>query len=70
MAETFREDEWVVEKGLAERTGLVTRQIKEYRMARWIEGVHFKRHSAHCASGSNATIWYNYTKINRLVREA
>nr|WP_312845545.1 excisionase family protein [Klebsiella pneumoniae] len=38
MAETFREDEWVVEKGLAERTGLVTRQIKEYRTARWIEG--------------------------------
>ncbi len=63
-----RDDEWVMEKGIIARMYMTSRQIKSYREGRWIEGVHFKRHSPNPqAKEGRVTILYNYTKINRLV---
>jgi hypothetical protein len=45
-----------------------SRQIKAYRSGRWVEGIHYKKHSPDpFATEGRATLLYNYTKINKLV---
>lgn len=64
-------EEWVVEARLTEKTGLTEGQIKSYRLNLWAEGVHFKRLTAKGETdNSNGLLWYNYPKINELVRDA
>lgn len=70
MADITQEDEWVMEKGIAAKMYMTPRQIKSYREGRWIEGVHYKKHSPDPeASEGRVTLLYNYTRINRLVGE-
>lgn len=64
-------EEWVVEAGLTNRTGLSKGQIKEYRLNLWIEGVHFKHFTATGQTDNpKGILWYNYPEINQLIREA
>lgn len=71
MAQVIFDSEWVVEAGLTEKTGLSEGQIKNYRLKLWVEGVHFKRLTAHGQTdNSKGLLWYNYPKINQLVRDA
>ncbi|ELE9727917.1 excisionase family protein [Enterobacter kobei] len=71
MSQIIFNEEWVVEAGLAKKTGLTEGQIKSYRMNLWVEGVHFKHLTARGETDkSNGLLWYNYPKINELVREA
>ncbi|KKY86732.1 excisionase family protein [Leclercia pneumoniae] len=71
MAQVIFDSEWVVEARLSEKTGLNEGQIKNYRLKLWVEGVHFKRLTA-LGETDNAKglLWYNYPKINQLVRDA
>lgn len=71
MPQIIFNEEWVVEAGLANKTGLTEGQIKSYRLNLWIEGVHFKRITAKGVTDSDkGLLWYNYPKINELVSEA
>jgi hypothetical protein len=45
MADIAQEDEWVMEKGIVAKMYMTPRQIKSYREGRWVEGVHYKKHS-------------------------
>lgn len=64
-------EEWVVEARLTEKTGLSEGQIKSYRMKLWVEGIHFKHLTARGETdNSKGLLWYNYPKINELVRDA
>ncbi|HCM5145876.1 TPA: excisionase family protein [Klebsiella aerogenes] len=68
MADITREDEWVMEKGLVAKMYMTPRQIKSYREGRWVEGIHFKKHPPKPdTTEGRTTLWYNYTKINRLI---
>ena len=68
MADIAQEDEWVMEKGIVAKMYMTPRQIKSYREGRWVEGVHYKKHSPNPqATEGRAILLYNYTKINRLV---
>lgn len=71
MPQIIFDAEWMVEAGLSEKTGLSERQIKNYRLNLWIEGVHFK-HLTALGETDNAkgVLWYNLPKINQLVQEA
>lgn len=70
MADITQEDEWVMEKGIVAKMYMTPRQIKSYREGRWIEGVHYKKHSPDPeTSEGRVTLLYNYTRINRLVGE-
>ncbi|WP_234262296.1 excisionase family protein [Klebsiella aerogenes] len=71
MAENSNDDKWIKERKLIEETGMTKREVKSYREGRWIEGKHFRHYSPNPeVRGRTSTIWYNYTKINRLVGEA
>lgn len=71
MTQIVYTEEWMVAKGLQERTGLDKRQMKAYRLGSWVEGVHFKRVPAEPGADlKNATIWYNYPRINQFLGEA
>lgn len=71
MAQVIFDSEWVVEARLSEKTGLNEGQIKNYRLKLWVEGVHFKRLTAPGETdNSKGLLWYNYPKINQLVRDA
>ncbi|MCE5367011.1 excisionase family protein [Klebsiella oxytoca] len=68
MANITQDDEWVMERGIIAKMYMTPRQIKSYREGRWIEGIHYKKHSPNpSASEGRATLLYNYTRINRLV---
>lgn len=71
MAQVIFDSEWVVEARLSEKTGLNEGQIKNYRLKLWVEGIHFKRLTALGETdNSKGLLWYNYPKINQLVRDA
>lgn len=71
MTQVIFNEEWIVEARLTEKTGLSERQVKNYRLNLWIEGVHFKHLTAQGETGcSNGLLWYNLPKINQLVQEA
>ncbi|MGL4202033.1 MAG: excisionase family protein, partial [Enterobacter roggenkampii] len=36
----------------------------------WVEGVHFKRVSPSGEKTLRGTTWYNYPRINQLIRDA
>ena len=62
--------EWVVEKGLTALTGLQSKQIENYRLNCWAEGVHFKRISSKGnLTSKRGTTWYNYPKINKFIQD-
>ena len=52
------------------KTGLTQRQIEKYRQGCWVEGVHFKRISPSGEKTLRGTTWYNYPRINQLIRDA
>ncbi|EMN5860843.1 excisionase family protein [Pluralibacter gergoviae] len=52
MSQVHFNVEWVVEQGLTTLTGLGPRQIENYRLECWVEGVHFKRISSKGNSAS------------------
>lgn len=71
MPDIVFDKEWVVEAGLTQAMGLSKSQIKEYRRYLWVEGVHFKHFTVQGQTDNpKGTLWYNYPKINQLVREA
>ena len=45
MADITQDDEWVMERGIIAKMYMTPRQIKSYREGRWIEGIHYKKHS-------------------------
>lgn len=70
MAQVIFTEEWVVAERLTAKTGLDNRQIEQYRQGCWIEGIHFKRHSPTGIKTSRGITWYNYPKINQLIKDA
>ncbi|MDX7624572.1 excisionase family protein [Enterobacter bugandensis] len=70
MSKVIFNEEWVVEAMLTVRTGLTERQIKNYRLNLWVEGIHFKRITSQGETDkAKGLLWYNYPKINQLVQE-
>lgn len=70
MSQVIFNEEWVVGARLTEKTGLTERQIEKYRQGCWVEGVHFKRVSPSGEITLRGTTWYNYPRINQLIRDA
>ncbi|MGP9011661.1 excisionase family protein [Enterobacter kobei] len=70
MSQVIFNEEWVVGARLTEKTGLTERQIEKYRQGCWVEGVHFKRVSPSGEKTLRDTTWYNYPRINQLIRDA
>lgn len=70
MSQVIFNEEWVVGARLTEKTGLTERQIEKYRQGCWVEGVHFKRVSPSGEKALRGTTWYNYPRINQLIRDA
>jgi len=70
MSQVIFNEEWVVGARLTEKTGLTERQIEKYRQGCWVEGVHFKRVSPSGEKTLHGTTWYNYPRINQLIRDA
>ncbi|MEP9205867.1 MULTISPECIES: excisionase family protein [Enterobacter] len=69
MSQVIFNEEWVVGARLTEKTGLTERQIEKYRQGCWVEGVHFKRVSPSGEKTLRGTTWYNYPRINQLIRD-
>ena len=68
MANITQDDEWMMEAGIVARMYMTPRQIRAYRSGRWVEGIHYKKHSPNpLSTEGRATLLYNYTKINKLV---
>lgn len=70
MIQVVFNEEWVVDEKLTERTGLSERQIKAYRLSRWIEGIHFKRVPLATEKAAGGLLWYNLPLINEFIRDS
>ncbi|MBY3789532.1 DUF1233 family excisionase [Photobacterium carnosum] len=57
-------NKWVSNILIEAITGLTDRQIKEYRMLAWKEGIHFKHASPSGSKGRNSKLMYNRVEID------
>ena len=60
MANITQDDEWMMEAGIVARMYMTPRQIRAYRSGRWVEGIHYKKHSPNpLSTEGRATLLYN-----------